>query len=157
MDPWVLTPRAVSVMASEREALMDRRRHSPQPEVSSAPASTPSSTRLYRSSVRTGSKKVSSINPILPSIWVFPFTGCCIEAQEGIGDMSLIEELRARQDFLSTVEVISLLHVTRGTLCEWVRSGRITAIRIGNAYLFDPRLLADWLTARTTKCGRGAA
>jgi excisionase family DNA binding protein len=71
--------------------------------------------------------------------------------------MSLIEELRARQNFLSTVEVMSLLHITRGTLCEWVRSGRITAIRIGNGYLFDPRLLADWLAARTTSRGRGAA
>jgi excisionase family DNA binding protein len=71
--------------------------------------------------------------------------------------MSLIEELRERQNFLSTVEVMSLLHVTRGTLCEWVRAGRITAIRIGNAYLFDPRLLADWLAARTTSRGRGAA
>jgi hypothetical protein len=36
-----------------------------------------------------------------------------------------------------------------------VRSGRITAIRAGNAYLFDPRHLADWLATRTTNSGRG--
>ncbi len=71
--------------------------------------------------------------------------------------MSLIEELKVKQNFLSTVEVMSLLQVTRGTLCEWVRSGRITAIRTGNAYLFDPRHLADWLATRTTNRGRGAA
>lgn len=76
---------------------------------------------------------------------------------EGVEYMNLVEELKTKQSFLTTVEVMSLLQVTRGTLCEWVRSGRITAIRTGNAYLFDPRLLADWLAARTTNRGRGAA
>jgi excisionase family DNA binding protein len=62
--------------------------------------------------------------------------------------MSLSEELRARQSFLTTVEVIGLLHTTRGTLCEWVRSGRIPAVRVGNAYLFDPREMALCLRRR---------
>jgi excisionase family DNA binding protein len=71
--------------------------------------------------------------------------------------MDLVQELRQRGTFLSTVEVMSLIHVTRGTLCEWVRTGRINAIRTGNAYLFDPRRLADWLTERTTNRGGRAA
>ncbi|WP_263377068.1 helix-turn-helix domain-containing protein [Granulicella aggregans] len=71
--------------------------------------------------------------------------------------MSLSEELRARQSFLTSVEVMNLLQTTRGTLCEWVRSGRVPAIRSGNAYLFDPRDLADWIEARTTNHRRSVA
>jgi excisionase family DNA binding protein len=65
--------------------------------------------------------------------------------------MDLIEELRVRETFLSTAEVMKLLRLSRGTLCEWVRSCRIPAIRVGNAYLFDPRKLADWLKTRATQ------
>jgi excisionase family DNA binding protein len=64
--------------------------------------------------------------------------------------MELIDGLRQRKTYLSTVEVMSLLRVTRNTLCDWVRTGRITAVRRGNGYLFDPQILADWLEQRTT-------
>jgi excisionase family DNA binding protein len=64
--------------------------------------------------------------------------------------VELIEELRRRRTYLATREVMELLHVTRNTLCAWVRRGRITAIRIGNGYVFDPHLLADWLSKRQT-------
>ena len=46
--------------------------------------------------------------------------------------MELIDELRKRKTYLSTIEVMMLLRVTRNTLCEWVRTGRITAVRRGN-------------------------
>jgi excisionase family DNA binding protein len=64
--------------------------------------------------------------------------------------MELIQMLRVRESFLSTKEVMTLIKVGRGTLCGWVRSGRIPAIRKGNAYLFDPRKLAKWLAERET-------
>ena len=65
--------------------------------------------------------------------------------------MDLIEELRRTDSFLTTKDVMKLLQVGRNTLCEWVRAGRIPAIRSGNGYLYDPRLLADWLFERSTK------
>ncbi|ADW67171.1 helix-turn-helix domain-containing protein [Granulicella tundricola] len=71
--------------------------------------------------------------------------------------MDLIEQLRQRNTFLSTLETMDLLDMSRGTLCEWVRAGRISAVRKGNAYLFDPRRLADWLAERTTNMGRRKA
>lgn len=71
--------------------------------------------------------------------------------------MDLIQQLRQRDTFLNTAEVMNLLDMSRGTLCEWVRAGRISAVRKGNAYLFDPRRLADWLTERTTGVARGTA
>jgi len=64
--------------------------------------------------------------------------------------MELIEELRRSGSYLSTKEVMKLIRVRRNTLCEWVRTGRIPAIRCGNGYLFDPRALADWLQLRKT-------
>jgi excisionase family DNA binding protein len=72
-----------------------------------------------------------------------------MEAKEG-KTMSLIEELRKRDTFLTTKEVMTLLNKRRNTICDWVRAGRLSAIRAGNEYLFDPRILAEWLAARTT-------
>ena len=68
--------------------------------------------------------------------------------------MDLIDELRQRKTYFSTIEAMILLRVTRNTLCEWVRAGRITAIRRGNGYLFDPEMLADWLDQRRTSGSR---
>ena len=64
--------------------------------------------------------------------------------------MDLIQELRQRTAYLSTKEMMELLQKNRNTLCNWVRRGRIPAIRIDNEYLYDPRLIADWLTKRQT-------
>jgi len=64
--------------------------------------------------------------------------------------MSLIEDLRQRKTYLDTAAVMTLLTMSRNTLCSFVRSGKISAIRAGNGYLFDPGVLADWLEARST-------
>lgn len=69
-------------------------------------------------------------------------------------DMNLIDQLRERKTFLSTVEVMDFLRITRNTLCNWVRCGRLTAVRVGNAYLYDPQMLADWLEGRKTSTVR---
>lgn len=64
--------------------------------------------------------------------------------------MNLIDELRKRDSYLSTKEMMTLLQKTRNTLCEWARKGKVPAIRIGNEYFYDPRLMADWLACRQT-------
>ena len=64
--------------------------------------------------------------------------------------MDLIEELKRRQSYLSTCEVMALLNKTRNTVCAWVRMGRLPATRVGNEYLYDPRLIAEWLEKRQT-------
>jgi excisionase family DNA binding protein len=69
-------------------------------------------------------------------------------------EMNLIDQLRERKTFLSTVEVMDLLRITRNTLCDWVRRGRLIAVRVGNAYLYDPQMLADWLEGRKTSTVR---
>jgi excisionase family DNA binding protein len=73
--------------------------------------------------------------------------------------MTLIEELGKRDSYLTTTEVMKLLKMRRNTLCEWIRAGRISAIRTGSGYRFDPYTLAVWLAERTTSKGshRGAA
>jgi len=62
--------------------------------------------------------------------------------------MELIDELRQMERYLSTREVMQLISVRRTTLCAWVRAGKISAIRIGKGYLFDPYILAGWLAER---------
>ena len=64
--------------------------------------------------------------------------------------MDLAAELKTRATFLSTAEVMALLGKTRNTICEWARRGKIPAVRVANAYIFDPRLIADWLCQRQT-------
>lgn len=61
-----------------------------------------------------------------------------------------------RQSYLSTREVMALLHKTRNTMCEWVRQGKFPAIRVGNEYMFDPRVVAAWLEKRQTAKPIGA-
>ncbi len=61
---------------------------------------------------------------------------------------TIIEQLRRRKTYLNTTEVMSIIGVTRATLCGWVRSGSISAVRIGNDYKFDPSTVARWLEAR---------
>lgn len=64
--------------------------------------------------------------------------------------MDLITQLMQRGNYLTTKEVMTLLGKRRNTICEWVRTGRMSAIRSGNEYLFDPHVLVDWLSERTT-------
>ena len=49
--------------------------------------------------------------------------------------MDLIQVLRDRNNYLTTLDVMELLQMTRATLCTWVRTGRIPAVRSGNGYL----------------------
>ena len=62
---------------------------------------------------------------------------------------SIIDQLRNRKTYLNTTEVMSILGVTRATLCGWVRSGSISAVRIGKDNKFDPGALSRWLEERT--------
>lgn len=96
-----------------------------------------------------GERKIAEINVAEAENSVSPIK-TEFGSGEGEGTMGLIDGLRQRTTYLSTIEVMHLLRVTRNTLCEWVRTGHITAIRRGNAYLFDPTTLADWLDTRTT-------
>jgi hypothetical protein len=42
--------------------------------------------------------------------------------------VELIEELKRRETYLATGEVMELLHVTRNTLCAWVRRGDFATV-----------------------------
>ncbi len=61
---------------------------------------------------------------------------------------TIIEQPRRRKTYLNTTEMMSIIGVTRATLCGWVRSGAISALRIGKDYKFDLSTVARWLEAR---------
>jgi excisionase family DNA binding protein len=64
-----------------------------------------------------------------------------------VGD-TIIDRLKQRGSYLTTTEVMAIIGVTRATLCGWVRSGLISAVRIGKDNKFDPSTVARWLEAR---------
>ena len=64
--------------------------------------------------------------------------------------LTIIDQLKQRRTYMRTTEVMELLDVTRNTLCDWVRSGTIAAVRIGKANKFDPAEIVRYLTARAT-------
>jgi excisionase family DNA binding protein len=90
------------------------------------------------------SKQLAVVIPVRHTFSVFPFMG----KYESTRSDTIIEQLRQRKTYLNTTEVMSIIGVTRATLCGWVRSGSISAIRIGKDYKFDPSTVARWLEAR---------
>lgn len=63
---------------------------------------------------------------------------------------SYIADLRTHKRLLTTTDVMEILPYGRGTLCGWVRTGRLPGIRMpDNSYLFDSVALADWLQQRS--------
>jgi excisionase family DNA binding protein len=53
---------------------------------------------------------------------------------------------------LTTIEAMERLRIaTRGTLCGWVRAGKLPAIRMpDNSYRFDEAAIDAWLLSRAT-------
>jgi excisionase family DNA binding protein len=50
---------------------------------------------------------------------------------------------------LTSIEVMPILRVPRGTLCGWVRVGKLPAIRMpDNSYCFDEAVIMAWLEGR---------
>ncbi len=64
--------------------------------------------------------------------------------------MNLIDQLKKRSSFLTTKELMELLQLRRHTICDWVKSGHLPAIRTASGYRFDPPVLAHWLEMRST-------
>jgi hypothetical protein len=69
-------------------------------------------------------------------------------SQHKIACPTIIEQLEVRKSYVSSTEVISILGITRQTFCLWVRSRKLAALRIGNAYMVDPAHLTAILRAR---------
>jgi hypothetical protein len=67
---------------------------------------------------------------------------------ESIPNGTIIDQLKRRQSYLTSTEVMETTGVTRQTLCTWVPRGVIQAVRIGKGNAFDPGTLAAWFEAR---------
>jgi hypothetical protein len=61
---------------------------------------------------------------------------------------TIIEQLTVRKSYVTSTECLDMLRITRQTFCLWVRQGKLAAIRLGNAYVVDPAILAAFLRAR---------
>jgi excisionase family DNA binding protein len=63
---------------------------------------------------------------------------------------SIVAQLKLRHSLISSTEVMEILGVSRNTLCAWVRTHKIPAVRIGKDNKFDPIVLAQWIEERQT-------
>jgi excisionase family DNA binding protein len=61
---------------------------------------------------------------------------------------TLVQKLRVRTGLLTIAEVSDLLGFHQVTLRNWVRAGKLPAVRIAGQWRFDPAELAGWLEAR---------
>jgi excisionase family DNA binding protein len=61
---------------------------------------------------------------------------------------SLVAQLKLRTSLVTSTEVMEILGVSRNTLCAWVTTRKIPALRIGKDNKFDPVALAHWIEER---------
>jgi predicted DNA-binding transcriptional regulator AlpA len=63
---------------------------------------------------------------------------------------TIVDQLRLRTSYVRASEVMSILGVTRNTLCDWINAGTLPAFRLGKNNVCDPTELAAFLEARRT-------
>jgi predicted DNA-binding transcriptional regulator AlpA len=63
---------------------------------------------------------------------------------------TIVAQLRRRTTYVRATEVMSILGVTRNTLCDWINAGILPAFRLGKNNVCDPTELADFLETRKT-------
>jgi excisionase family DNA binding protein len=61
---------------------------------------------------------------------------------------TLVQNLRARTGLLTIAQVSDLLGFHEVTLRNWVRAGKLPAVRIAGQWRFDPAELAGWVEVR---------
>ena len=64
---------------------------------------------------------------------------------------TIVHQLQARRTYVSSTEVMSILGVSRKTLCGWINSGTLSAYRLGKSNVCDPQILAEWIEDRSTR------
>jgi excisionase family DNA binding protein len=61
---------------------------------------------------------------------------------------TLVQRLRTRSGLLTIAEVSELLGFHEVTLRNWVRAGKLPAVRVAGQWRFDPAELAGWVEER---------
>jgi excisionase family DNA binding protein len=62
---------------------------------------------------------------------------------------SIIEKIRASEEALTVTKLAKTLSMSRRVLYEQVERGTLPAIRIGTNIRLDPKMVAEWLEARS--------
>jgi excisionase family DNA binding protein len=62
---------------------------------------------------------------------------------------TIIEQIRASEEALTVTKLAKTLSMSRRVLYEQVERGLLPCIRIGSNIRLDPKLVAEWLEARS--------
>jgi predicted DNA-binding transcriptional regulator AlpA len=63
---------------------------------------------------------------------------------------TIVDQLKQRTTYVRSTEVMSILGITRNTLCDWINAGTLPAFRLGKNNVCDPAELAAFLETRRT-------
>ena len=63
---------------------------------------------------------------------------------------TIVDQLKRRTSYVRASEVMSILGITRNTLCDWINAGILPAFRLGKNNVCDPAELAAFLETRRT-------
>jgi excisionase family DNA binding protein len=61
---------------------------------------------------------------------------------------NILEQLSRTNHALKSKDLEAMLNISKSTISREVASGRLPCFRIGNTMRFDPKAVAEWLSAR---------
>jgi excisionase family DNA binding protein len=67
-----------------------------------------------------------------------------------VAESSLVEIVEARRTALTVPELAKMLSLSKVSLYELVKTGRLPAMKIGGSIRLDPKTTAAWLRGRLT-------
>jgi excisionase family DNA binding protein len=72
-------------------------------------------------------------------------------------DCDLATRIERRVSALTAPELADLLGLSKTTIYDWAKQGRIPHFNLSGAIRFDPAATAAWLRSRTVNCPEGRA
>ena len=61
-----------------------------------------------------------------------------------------IEMFTEYDDVVSVADVANMLHISKGTVYDLLKSGRIFTLRVGKRYIIPKKSIIDFLTVTTS-------
>lgn len=69
-------------------------------------------------------------------------------ARLSVEETATMEKIASSRTALTVRELAAILNFSGRTIYDWVKQGRIPAMRFGSSLRFDPKVTAEWLRER---------
>ena len=113
-----------------------------------------SSERYFSIQSAVNNKILTDSNLMSPSLRIHrrPRSRCTLRGSALVDDDLYIANAwpQGWTSYVRASEVMSILGITRNTLCDWINAGTLPAFRLGKNNVCDPAELAAFLETRRT-------